>query len=202
MYSSPICMHTSSVDVHEVRRTMLYGVRKTPGKSLVELGNHVHEFVMGDWTHPQSKTINEILVDIAKKLKLAGLCEGGYEDFELHALETTTSIWSSSRKTGEYCWSGTRECTCCMCECGECSSMHGEEMAGEGAARSMGAGLEVEEETEIDKDTEEESSDYKMERRYLRSAVARVATRRSNRRASGTPCMFPHDFFFVRDYCG
>ena len=26
------------------------------------------------------------------------------------------------------------------CECGECSSMHGEEMAGEGAARSMGAG--------------------------------------------------------------
>ncbi|KAJ6908829.1 hypothetical protein NC651_019032 [Populus alba x Populus x berolinensis] len=92
------------------------------------------------------------------------------------------------------------------CECGECSSMHGEEMAGEGAARSMGAGLEVEEETEeeteIDKDTEEESSDYKMERRYLRSAVARVATRRSNRRASGTPCMFPHDFFFVRDYCG
>ncbi|KAL3583331.1 hypothetical protein D5086_014392 [Populus alba] len=139
-----------------------------------------------------------------------GLCEGGYEDFELHALETTTSIWSSSRdltihatgKTGEYCWSGTRECTCCMCECGECSSMHGEEMAGEGAARSMGAGLEVEEETEIDKDTEEESSDYKMERRYLRSAVARVATRRSNRRASGTPCMFPHDFFFVRDYCG
>jgi hypothetical protein len=66
-------MHTSSVDVHEVRRTMLYeGVRKTPRKSLVELGNHVHEFVMGDWTHPQSKTINEILVEIAKKLKLAG----------------------------------------------------------------------------------------------------------------------------------
>jgi len=58
------------------------------------------------------------------------------------------------------------------------------------------------EETEIDKDTEEESSDYKMERSYLRSAVARLATRRSNRLASGTQCMFPHDFFFVRDYCG
>jgi hypothetical protein len=66
-------MHASSVDVHEARKIMLYeGVRKTPGKSLVELGNHVHEFVMGDWTHPQSKTINEILVEIAKKLKLAG----------------------------------------------------------------------------------------------------------------------------------
>ncbi|CAK7325026.1 unnamed protein product [Dovyalis caffra] len=60
-------------DVHEVRRRMLNeGVRKTPGHSLVELGNQVHEFVMGDKTHPQSKAIYEMLVEIAKKLRLAG----------------------------------------------------------------------------------------------------------------------------------
>ncbi|KAJ6865754.1 hypothetical protein NC652_037314 [Populus alba x Populus x berolinensis] len=60
-------------DVHEVRRTMLSeGVRKTPGYSLVELGNHVHEFVMGDRTHPQSEVIYKMLVEIAMKLKLAG----------------------------------------------------------------------------------------------------------------------------------
>jgi hypothetical protein len=60
-------------DVHEVRRTMLSeGVRKTPGYSLVELGNHVHEFVMGDRTHPQSEAIYKMLVEIAMKLKLAG----------------------------------------------------------------------------------------------------------------------------------
>ena len=60
-------------DVHEVRRTMLSeGVRKTPGYSLVELGNHVHEFVMGDRTHPQSEAIYKMLVGMAMKLKLAG----------------------------------------------------------------------------------------------------------------------------------
>ncbi|KAF9663119.1 hypothetical protein SADUNF_Sadunf17G0005300 [Salix dunnii] len=60
-------------DVDEVRRTMLSeGVRKTPGYSLVELGNHVHEFVMGDRTHPQSEAIYKMLVEIAKKLRLAG----------------------------------------------------------------------------------------------------------------------------------
>ncbi|KAH8502201.1 hypothetical protein H0E87_013763 [Populus deltoides] len=90
------------------------------------------------------------------------------------------------------------------CESGECSSMHGrrwQERVQLGPCVQGGC-MRYLEETEIDKDTEEESSDYKMERRYLRSAVARLATRRSNRRASGTPCMFPHDFFFVRDYCG
>ncbi|KAF2316743.1 hypothetical protein GH714_042084 [Hevea brasiliensis] len=60
-------------DVHNVRRIMLSeGVRKTPGHSLVELGNRVHEFVMGDRTHPQSEAIYVMLVEISKKLKLEG----------------------------------------------------------------------------------------------------------------------------------
>ncbi|KAJ4824416.1 hypothetical protein Tsubulata_033282 [Turnera subulata] len=49
-------------DVHKVRRTMLSeGVRKTPGHSLVELGNSVHEFVMGDKTHPQTEATYAML---------------------------------------------------------------------------------------------------------------------------------------------
>ncbi|KDP38027.1 hypothetical protein JCGZ_04670 [Jatropha curcas] len=60
-------------DVHSVRRTMLSeGVRKTPGYSLVELGNRVHEFVMGDRTHPQSEAIYGMLLEISKRLRLEG----------------------------------------------------------------------------------------------------------------------------------
>ncbi|WCJ33510.1 Tetratricopeptide repeat (TPR)-like superfamily protein [Euphorbia peplus] len=60
-------------DVHNVRRTMINdGVRKGPGRSLVELGNSVHEFVMGDKTHPQTEAIYGMLMEIAKKLKLQG----------------------------------------------------------------------------------------------------------------------------------
>lgn len=60
-------------DAHKVRKTMLSeGVRKTPGYSLAELGNHAHEFVMGDRTHPQSEAIYAMLAEIMKKLKLEG----------------------------------------------------------------------------------------------------------------------------------
>ncbi|GAV76414.1 PPR domain-containing protein/PPR_2 domain-containing protein/DYW_deaminase domain-containing protein [Cephalotus follicularis] len=60
-------------DVHTLRRTMFReGVRKTPGHSLVELGNRVHEFVMGDTSHPQSEKIYAMLVEITKRLRLEG----------------------------------------------------------------------------------------------------------------------------------
>ncbi|XP_065855829.1 pentatricopeptide repeat-containing protein At4g21065 [Euphorbia lathyris] len=60
-------------DVHNVRRTMINdGIRKGPGHSLVELGNCVYEFVMGDKTHPQTEAIYAMLMEIAKKLKLQG----------------------------------------------------------------------------------------------------------------------------------
>ncbi|XP_043700085.1 pentatricopeptide repeat-containing protein At4g21065 [Telopea speciosissima] len=60
-------------DVQRVRRKMLReGVRKTPGHSLFELGNCVHEFVMGDRSHPQSKEIYEKLEEITRLLKLEG----------------------------------------------------------------------------------------------------------------------------------
>ncbi|KAL4653449.1 hypothetical protein ACB092_01G304200 [Castanea dentata] len=60
-------------DVQKVRRIMLTeGVRKTPGYSLVELGNRVYEFTMGDSSHPQSKDIYAMLAEITKLLKLEG----------------------------------------------------------------------------------------------------------------------------------
>ncbi|KAJ9691112.1 hypothetical protein PVL29_013334 [Vitis rotundifolia] len=60
-------------DVHKVRRTMLReGVKKTPGHSLVELRNCLHEFVMGDRSHPQTEEIYVKLAEITKLLKLEG----------------------------------------------------------------------------------------------------------------------------------
>ncbi|XP_010245184.1 PREDICTED: pentatricopeptide repeat-containing protein At4g21065 [Nelumbo nucifera] len=60
-------------DAQKVRKTMLRrGVRKFPGHSLVELGNCVHEFVMGDRSHPQNKEIYEKLEEIMILLKLEG----------------------------------------------------------------------------------------------------------------------------------
>ncbi|CAH9089816.1 unnamed protein product [Cuscuta epithymum] len=60
-------------DVHMVRETMLQeGVKKLPGHSLVELGNRVYEFVMGDMTHPQTHSIYAKLAEMTKALRVEG----------------------------------------------------------------------------------------------------------------------------------
>ncbi|WVY93975.1 hypothetical protein V8G54_033063 [Vigna mungo] len=60
-------------DVQVVRRSMLMdGVKKTPGYSLVELGNRVYEFTMGDRSHPQSRDVYALLEKITELLKLEG----------------------------------------------------------------------------------------------------------------------------------
>ncbi|PON71640.1 DYW domain containing protein [Parasponia andersonii] len=60
-------------DVQKVRRAMLrQGVRKTPGYSLVELGNRVFEFMMADRSHPQSEEAYAKLAEIASLLRLEG----------------------------------------------------------------------------------------------------------------------------------
>ncbi|XP_074267723.1 pentatricopeptide repeat-containing protein At4g21065 [Silene latifolia] len=60
-------------DVHQLRATMVKdGVKKPPGFSQVELRNRVHEFVMGDRSHPQDKEIYEMLSEITKLLRLEG----------------------------------------------------------------------------------------------------------------------------------
>lgn len=60
-------------EVHKVRITMLNeGIKKVPGRSLVELGNNVYEFVMGDRSHSQSEEIYAMLAKITKLLRLEG----------------------------------------------------------------------------------------------------------------------------------
>ncbi|XP_020270458.1 pentatricopeptide repeat-containing protein At4g21065 [Asparagus officinalis] len=60
-------------DVQKLRRNMFNGgVKKTPGYSLLEIGNRVHEFVMGDRSHPQSDEIYDKLEEVAKRLRKEG----------------------------------------------------------------------------------------------------------------------------------
>ncbi|KAI3897089.1 hypothetical protein MKX03_009692 [Papaver bracteatum] len=60
-------------DVAGVRKTMkATGIKKAPGFSSMEVNGYIHEFIMGDQSHPQTKEILEKLVEMGKKLKLAG----------------------------------------------------------------------------------------------------------------------------------
>ncbi|PIA41998.1 hypothetical protein AQUCO_02100084v1 [Aquilegia coerulea] len=45
------------------------GILKTPGCTSIEVDNVIHEFMVGDSTHPQSKDIYSMLDDVARRLK-------------------------------------------------------------------------------------------------------------------------------------
>ncbi|KAJ4832428.1 hypothetical protein Tsubulata_028484 [Turnera subulata] len=56
-------------DVNRVRKLMKdYDIVKMPGSSLLEVGGVMHEFIMGDQTHPLSKDIYLKLEEIDKRL--------------------------------------------------------------------------------------------------------------------------------------
>ncbi|KAL4192015.1 hypothetical protein AMTRI_Chr06g191900 [Amborella trichopoda] len=60
-------------DVAKVRRFMKdRGIEKTPGCSSIEVNNVVHEFMVGDALHPQSKEIYSVLEDVAARLREEG----------------------------------------------------------------------------------------------------------------------------------
>ncbi|KAA8548693.1 hypothetical protein F0562_000377 [Nyssa sinensis] len=60
-------------DVNRVRKLMKdHGVNKMPGSSLVEINGAMHEFLMGDRTHPQSKQIYMKLEEMCRKLQERG----------------------------------------------------------------------------------------------------------------------------------
>ncbi|XP_077230689.1 pentatricopeptide repeat-containing protein At3g62890-like [Tasmannia lanceolata] len=60
-------------DVERVRERMRgRKVQKTPGSSSIEIESSIHEFVIGDRSHPRSKEIYEKLEELGMKLKLAG----------------------------------------------------------------------------------------------------------------------------------
>ncbi|GMG99584.1 hypothetical protein Nepgr_001424 [Nepenthes gracilis] len=47
-------------------------MRKEPGFSSIEVNGSVHEFMMGDQVHPHTEQINDMLVEMMKKLREAG----------------------------------------------------------------------------------------------------------------------------------
>ncbi|URE24797.1 PPR repeat [Musa troglodytarum] len=60
-------------DVREVRNLMKNkGVIKEAGFSWIELNGHVHEFMMGDKSHPRSSEIYGKLDEVVKELELVG----------------------------------------------------------------------------------------------------------------------------------
>ncbi|PSR92766.1 Pentatricopeptide repeat-containing protein [Actinidia chinensis var. chinensis] len=60
-------------DVNRVRKLMKgQGIDKTPGSSLVEVDGAMHEFLMGDKMHPQSKDVYLKLEEICKRLQVHG----------------------------------------------------------------------------------------------------------------------------------
>ena len=60
-------------DVSEVRKTMMYkNVKKEPGISWLEIKNQVHQFCMGDKSHPKSMEIDLYLNELTSEMKLRG----------------------------------------------------------------------------------------------------------------------------------
>ncbi|WCJ23875.1 Pentatricopeptide repeat (PPR) superfamily protein [Euphorbia peplus] len=60
-------------DVKKVRKLMKdNGIIKTPGSSLVDVGGAMHEFIMGDKTHPHSKEIYMKLDEINRRIQEYG----------------------------------------------------------------------------------------------------------------------------------
>ncbi|KAK9282541.1 hypothetical protein L1049_005462 [Liquidambar formosana] len=61
------------VDVRHVRNLMeAKGIKKVPGCSLVELDGVLHEFFVGDESHPETREIYFMLEEIIKRLKMDG----------------------------------------------------------------------------------------------------------------------------------
>ncbi|KAL5972827.1 hypothetical protein ACLOJK_039633 [Asimina triloba] len=60
-------------DVERVRRMVRQrGLKKPPGCSFVELGTEIHQFLVGDKTHPQSDLIFAKMEDLRRRVKEAG----------------------------------------------------------------------------------------------------------------------------------
>ncbi|XAR58430.1 hypothetical protein NMG60_11013815 [Bertholletia excelsa] len=60
-------------DVRQIRDQMaLKGIKKVPGCSVVEIGGVIHEFFVGDESHPDTRKIRLMLEEIIRRLKTEG----------------------------------------------------------------------------------------------------------------------------------
>ncbi|KAL8100985.1 hypothetical protein AgCh_033023 [Apium graveolens] len=87
-------------DVRNVRDLMqTKGVKKVPGCSLVELDGVIHEFFVGDESHPDTREIYMMLEEIMSRLKLEGYASNTGEvllDLDEEAKEK--ALWLHSEK--------------------------------------------------------------------------------------------------------
>ncbi|XP_028791468.1 pentatricopeptide repeat-containing protein At5g66520-like [Neltuma alba] len=60
-------------DVARVRKLMKErGIKTIPGSTMIDLGGAVHEFKMGDGSHPETKEIHSMLKSIMEKMRMEG----------------------------------------------------------------------------------------------------------------------------------
>lgn len=67
---SEACMWDKILEIQELRKSA--GAKKQPGKSWVEINQKVHEFVVGDQTHPHSEKIYSKLKALRSKMEQQG----------------------------------------------------------------------------------------------------------------------------------
>ncbi|KAM7474339.1 hypothetical protein LguiB_021582 [Lonicera macranthoides] len=87
-------------DVHEIRGIMMQqGVVKTPGCSMIEANGVVHEFLAGDKSHTQTNEIEDMLNEMAKRLKLLGYSPDTNEvSFDIDDEDKETTLFRHSEK--------------------------------------------------------------------------------------------------------
>lgn len=87
-------------DVADIRGMMTqHGVVKTPGCSTIEAAGIVHEFLAGDRTHPKINEIEEMLNEMAKRLKLMGYSPDTNEvSFDVDEEDKETTVFRHSEK--------------------------------------------------------------------------------------------------------
>ncbi|KAA8545262.1 hypothetical protein F0562_020046 [Nyssa sinensis] len=86
--------------VANVRKLMKErGVKTTAGSSMIDLGGIVHEFKMGDGSHPQMKEIYLMLERIIERLHLEGYLPNTSQVlFDIDEEEKETALWHHSEK--------------------------------------------------------------------------------------------------------
>ncbi|CAL5194362.1 unnamed protein product [Lathyrus oleraceus] len=87
-------------DVTIMRKLMKEkGVRKPPGYSLIEIDGKIHEFTIGDKSHPEIEKIERMWENILQKIKLAGyIGNTGEALFDIDEEEKEDSLHSHSEK--------------------------------------------------------------------------------------------------------
>ncbi|KAF9591105.1 hypothetical protein IFM89_001449 [Coptis chinensis] len=87
-------------EVIEIRDIMKHqGVVKTPGCSLIEINGVVHEFLAGDSTHPRLKEIENMLDEMAQRIKNKGYAPDTNEvSLDINDEEKETSLSRHSEK--------------------------------------------------------------------------------------------------------